>query len=82
MCVVTDKVGGNTSQKGDRHIGGELLVCTKEMVPQIKINTKYKHWTLQGLTALSSDPIMCAVIFAGKREHRNGYVCRARRRSE
>ena len=34
MCVVMDKVGGNTSQKGDGHIGGELFVCGKGMVPQ------------------------------------------------
>ena len=37
MCVVMDEVGGNTSQKGDGHIGGELLVCGKGMVPQKKL---------------------------------------------
>jgi hypothetical protein len=34
MCVVMDEVGGNTSQKGDGHIGGELLVCEKGATPQ------------------------------------------------
>ena len=36
MCIVMDEVGGNTSQKGDGHIGGELLVCGKGMIPQKK----------------------------------------------
>ena len=29
MCIIMDEVGGNTSQKGDRHIRGELLVFTR-----------------------------------------------------
>ena len=68
MCIVMDEVGGNTSQKGDGHIGGELLVCGKGMIPQKKINTKDKHFTLLGLTSLAGDPVMCVIIFAGLRE--------------
>ena len=67
MCVVMDEVGANTNQKGDGKIGGRLLVCAKGTVPQEKINTKDKHWTLLGLTALNGDAIMCVAIFAGKR---------------
>ena len=67
MCVVMDKVGGNTSQKGDWHIGGKLLVCGKVKVPQQRVNHKDKHWTLIKLTTLSGDPIMRVIIFAGKR---------------
>ena len=33
-----------------------------------KINTKYKHRTLLGLTALNCDPVMCICIFAGIRK--------------
>ena len=68
MCIVMDEVGGNTSQKGDGNNGGELHVCAKDMVPQQKASTKDKHFTLLGLTALNGDPVMCVVIFAGKRE--------------
>ena len=68
MCIVMDEVGGNTSQKGDGNNGGELHVCAKGMVPQQKASTKDKHFTLLGLTALNGDPVMCVVIFAGKRE--------------
>ena len=68
MCVVMDEVGGNTSQKGDGHIGGELLVCAKGMIPKKKVNTKDKHFTVLGLTALNGEAIMCVVIFAGIRE--------------
>ena len=69
MCIVMGKVGGSTSQKGDGHIGDELLICAKGMEPQKKINTKDKHFTLLGLTALNGDPVMCIIIFAGKQEH-------------
>ena len=68
MGFVMDEVGGNTSQKGDGHMGGKLLVCAKGMVPQTKANTKDKHWTMLGLTALNGQPVMCIIIFAGKRE--------------
>ena len=63
-----DEVGGNTSQKGDGHIGGELLVCAKGMIPKKKVNTKDKHFTVLGLTALNGDAITCVVIFTGIRE--------------
>ena len=62
------KIGGNTSQKVDGHIGDKLLVCVKRMVPQIEISTKDKQWTLLELTAFSGDPIMCVAIIAGIRE--------------
>mmetsp|Transcript_12989 Transcript_12989/g.15241 ORF Transcript_12989/g.15241 Transcript_12989/m.15241 type:complete len:145 (-) Transcript_12989:100-534(-) len=67
MYIVMDEVGGNTSQKGDGHIGGKLLVCGKGMIPQQRVNHKDTHWNLVGLNALSGDPIMCVIIFAGKR---------------
>ena len=66
--MVTKKVRGNTSQKGDGNIGDKLLVCTKGMAPQIKVNKKDKYWTLLGLAALSDNPSMCVVIFAEIRE--------------
>ena len=69
-CFVMDEVGGNTSQKGDGHKGGELFVCPKGMVPKQKANTKDKNFTLLGVTALNGDPVMCVVIFAGQRENR------------
>lgn len=33
----------NTSQKGDGNKGGQLMICGKDMVPQIKAGTKDKH---------------------------------------
>jgi len=63
---VMDEVGGNTSQKGDGHIGGKLLVCAKGMIPQKK-KIKNKHWKLLGLTALNGYPVICVIVFAGIR---------------
>lgn len=63
--IVMDEVGGNTSQKGDGYVGGKLMLCETRKTPQQKINTKNKHYTLLGLTALSGKPIMCCVIFSG-----------------
>ena len=36
---------------------------------QQNINTKDKHYTLLGLTALTGKPLMCVIIFAGTKEH-------------
>ena len=70
MCIVMDKVGGNTSQKGDGNKGGETYVCAKVMVPQQKSNSRDKHYTLLGRTALSGDAVIYVVIFSGERESR------------
>ena len=67
MCLVMDEVGGNTSQKGDGHKGGQLMICAKDMVPQQKASTNDKHFTLLGLTALTGDPVMCVLIIEGKK---------------
>ena len=67
MCIVMDEVDGNTSQKGDGHIGGKLLVCGKGMVPQQKLSNKDKLWNLFGLPSLDGYPVMCVVVFAGER---------------
>ena len=67
--ICMDEVGGNTSQKGDGHIGGELMLCETGTSPQRKINTKDKHYTVLGLTTLSGKAVMCCVIFAGVNEN-------------
>ena len=41
MCIIMDEVRNDMSQKGDGHIGDNLLVCTKGMVPQKK--SEYKR---------------------------------------
>ena len=64
------KWGGDISQKGDGNKGGEKYITGKGMVPQLKSNAKDKHYTVLELTALSGDPVMCVVIFAGTRENR------------
>ena len=67
--LVMDEVGGNTSQKGDGHVGGELMVCEAGKTPQRKINTRSKHYTLLPITALNGEPVMCVIIFTGKKEN-------------
>ena len=36
MCIVGHEVGGNSSQKGDGHIGGTLHLCERNFTPQSK----------------------------------------------
>ena len=67
MVVVVDEVGGNTNQKGDGHIGGELMMCEPGKTAQRKINTKDKHYTILTPTALNGEPVMCCIIFTGKK---------------
>ena len=69
MCIVMDEIGGNISHKADDHIGGNTLMCGKGIVPQQKSSNKDKHSNLLGLTNLYGDPMMCVVIFAGKRRN-------------
>ena len=69
MCLVVDEVGGNTNQKGDGNVGGELQLCESEKTPQQQINIKYKHYILLGLTVLTGKPVMCVVIFSSTKEH-------------
>ena len=67
MCLVGDEVGGNINMTGDGHQGGQLLLCPKGTIPQQKISTRDKHFTLMGLTLLSGEPVMCILIIAGKK---------------
>ena len=41
-------------------------MCRKGKTPQKKAAKKDKHFTLLGLTLLTSDPLMCVIIFSGK----------------
>lgn len=40
MHIIMDEIRGNTSQKENGHIGGELLICAKGMIPQ---KSKYER---------------------------------------
>ena len=61
--------GGNINLQGDGHIGKETLLCELDVIPQEKSSRNDKHFTLLGLTLLSGEPLMCVVIFAGKRRN-------------
>ena len=65
FAIVLDKVGGNTNQKGDGNIGGELMLCEVGKTPQQKICTKDKHYTVIAPTALNGEIVMCCIIFTG-----------------
>ena len=67
MCLCGDEVGGNISMKGDRQVGGELFVTEKGRVPERKVPTKSRKFTMIGLTALTGDPVMCVIIIEGTR---------------
>ena len=54
---------------GHRHKGGQLLLCTKGMIPQQKLSTRDKRFTLIVLILLSGDTVMCVLIIAGKKQN-------------
>ena len=66
-CVVMDEVGGKINMQGDGYIGGETFLCELGVIPQDKSSRNNKHFTLLGINLLSGEPIMCVVIFTGKR---------------
>lgn len=64
-----DELSGNINMKGDGHVGGELILCEKGMVPQEKVSTKDKYFALLGLMLISGTPPMCVIIFSDKRRN-------------
>jgi len=64
--LIVDEVRSNTSQAKDGNCGGEKYLVPNELRPQIKAACKDTHFTMLGFTAASSEPVMCAVIFATK----------------
>ena len=65
MCIVGDEIRGNSSQKGDDHIGGTLHLCERNISPQSITFNKNKQFTLMGVTILPGKPLMCCIIFKG-----------------
>ena len=65
MRLDVDKVGANLNQKDDGHIGGQKFMCEVGAVPQLKVSTKDKHFTLLGFTNLKGEAVMCLLILAG-----------------
>ena len=66
LCLVVDEVGGNTNQKDYGNVRGELQLCESGKMPQQKINTKDKQYTLLSF-AFTSEPDMRTHIFRYKR---------------
>ena len=64
-CVVGDEFGANTSIKRDGHAGGEWLLCERGKIPQQKLSTRDKHFTLMPLKLLTDEPLICILIIAG-----------------
>ena len=64
---MADEVGGNTSKKDNGKIGGERGLTQVGSIPQRKISTKNKHYTVLDFTLLDGKPLMCVVIMDGER---------------
>ena len=65
ICIVGYEVEGNTSHKGDGHIGGTLYVYERNHIPRSKTSNRDKRFTLMGLKTLIGTPLMCCVICKG-----------------
>ena len=66
MVIFVDEVGCNTSQEGDGHVGGQKKIVPRGTVPKESATTNDNHFTLLGFTAATGEPVMCAIIMAGK----------------
>ena len=67
MCIVDDEVEGNSSLKGNGYIGDTLNLSERNFNPQSKTFNKDKRFTLIDLTTIIGKPLMCWVIFKGKK---------------
>ncbi len=65
-CFDGDELGGNISMKGDGYAACELLLGAPESVAYDREPVTKKRFTLIGLTALDSTPVMCILIIAQK----------------
>jgi len=59
-----DKVGSNTSQRGDGHCSSEKFLVPNNIHPQIHAACKDNHFTVLRFTAATGEPVACAIIFA------------------
>ena len=66
---MTDEVGWNINQTGDGDVGTEKYLCEKVQIPQEKVSKNNEHFTLIGLTLLTSAPLLCVMILTGKRHN-------------
>jgi len=64
--IMVDEVGSNTNQKHDGNVGGEKLLKPKGGKAQKVTATTDSHFTVLGFTAATGEPVMCAIILAGK----------------
>ena len=51
----------------DGHVGRQLMLCEKGSIPQQKMSTRDKHFTLMGLKTLGGELVMCDLIIIGKK---------------
>jgi hypothetical protein len=63
-CLIADELGGNISQKGNRHWGGAKYLYAKGSVLRKTTSNQDKHFTLLGFTALMGEPAIYCIIFA------------------
>ena len=66
-ALVLDEVGCNLSQDCDNRIGGELYLTGAKDEAYRTISTHHQHFTVLGVTVLDGSPVLCVVIFAGKK---------------
>jgi hypothetical protein len=62
------EVGNNTNQKKDGHIGGGKYLCERGTTPKQVCTTKDAHFMVLGFTSANGQPVMCVIIFEGRRE--------------
>ena len=59
-----DKVGTDTAQVENGHIGGQTYLSFKGRKIELEISKSSGRFTIIGLTAATGDPVMCIVIMA------------------
>ena len=69
MCICGDEVGGNISMTGDGHVSGEKKISPRGKVARTRASSKSRKFTMIGLTAFTSEPVMCCLIIEGKQSN-------------
>jgi len=74
LCLVADKTGMNTCQRGDGRNGGQRKIGGRGCKIYNVVSKRDRHCTLVGFTNLLGKHVLCVIIISGKEDDNSIYM--------
>mmetsp|Transcript_1239 Transcript_1239/g.1507 ORF Transcript_1239/g.1507 Transcript_1239/m.1507 type:complete len:180 (+) Transcript_1239:978-1517(+) len=74
VCLVADKTGMNTCQRGDGRNGGQRKIGGRGCKIYNVVSKRDRHCTLVGFTNLLGKHVLCVIIISGKEDDNSIYM--------